>query len=217
MRTLYTTIILFVALASCKGKATIKHVIPQTDSTLTSHLTEPAVDENLIKGKERAKVVFDSLKKNFVAEEDDFNKITWYSHKTIGSKYWPNRKTLYSQVRSDGYFNLISNYYADDWIFHTLVKVSIEGKDIIVTPEVETFRENNRTDNSGGVVWENIIHPEPVAESILSQLSPDGKQAIKVRFEGRQFYRDVTLSAKDKKALIDAYLFANAIKTMNQQ
>lgn len=161
---------------------------------------------------ERGEKIFDSLKSRFISQKDDFKNVIWYTHKRFG-KYWPNRKTVYTEVRNDGYYNVISNYSSDDWIFHTSIQVMV-GDQKFETEMVETYNENNRQDNDGGRIWENIRYSIE-NRNILNAIADGINKPVKIRFNGRQFHSDATMSAGDKKAIKESLLFADALAAIN--
>lgn len=210
MRTLLALVIVYSLVACNNSKmseAQIKATSQQIDSILK------VADNTSSVKKADAKKVVDSLKAHFNATQDEFNKVTWYVHKNIMKKYWPNRKTIYSEIRNDGYRNLISNYYASDWIFHTSIAVAINGK-VVESEQVPTYSDASKTDNNGSGVWENVRYDSSV-EEILSFVYNNRDKVVKVRFSGKQYADDVTLSKNDVKALAESYAFAEALKALN--
>jgi hypothetical protein len=151
----------------------------------------------------------DKLKRNFTYKKDEFQDIGFYTHKSYG-KYWPNRKTLTSGVNSSGYAWLRSNYSDDDWLFHTSIHVLV-GERKLTSPTVETFSEKNKTDNNGGRIWEVVTYDNT---EILREIAENTDKTIKIRFNGREFYNDATLSASDKQALKDCYELGELIKLL---
>lgn len=161
--------------------------------------------------KKELKSKISRLKSKFTYKKDEFQDVGFYTHKRWG-KYWPNRKTLTSGVNSTGYAWLRSNYSADDWLFHTSITVLI-GDQKYKSPVVETYDKNNRTDNDGGRIWEVVTYDD---QEILSAVSENTNSTIKVRFHGREFYDDITLSAGDKRAIKDCYDLANLLKELDE-
>lgn len=103
-----------------------------------------------------------------------------------------------------------SNYSSSDWIFHTSIYVLI-GDRKLTSPTVETYNENNKTDHNGGRVWEIVTYDNT---NILEEIALNTNEKIKVRFNGREYYDDVTLSSKDKQALKDCYDLAKIISKL---
>jgi len=141
------------------------------------------------------------LKKKFVYTKDDFNDIGFYYHKHWG-KDWPDRKTLYCYQNTKGGFFLVSNFYAEDWIFHTSAKVIVDTSKY-ETETVETYSPANRTQNAGGSVWENVTYDN--STDILEAIAKNAGKKVKFRLEGKQYYSESQLSDDDKKAFKDSY------------
>lgn len=157
-----------------------------------------------------SKKQLERLKRKFIYKKDDFQDIGFYTHKRWG-RYWPNRKTLTSGVNSSGYAWLRSNYSADDWLFHTSVHVLI-GERKLTSQTVPTYSEKNKTDNDGGRIWEVVTYNNT---NILREIAENTDKKIRVRFNGSEFYDDVTLSSGDKQALKDCYELGKLLKIMN--
>ncbi len=173
----------------------------KTDSILDLMLKEKASGslKKLFARKER-------LEKNFRLEADEFNNTAYYQHKRWG-RYWPNRKTLTATVSSQGNIWFKSNYFADDWLFHTSIKVLIDGQ-AFQSEIVETYEDRNKRDNKGGSIWEVITYSD---SSILEKIAFNADKEIKVRFQG-EFYNDITLANADKEALKDCLELSILIK-----
>lgn len=155
------------------------------------------------------------LKKNFEYKEDEFNKIGWYTHKnqTVDNSW--NRKCLITHVNSNGYIYLEDQYYSEDWIFHTRIEVKI-GDNIYKSEDVPTYSKYNRTQNSSRSVWENVSYTSGKDNGIIKAIAESGDKPVKVRFIGREYYSDFTLSNKDKQAIKDSYELSNLIKKIGE-
>lgn len=146
----------------------------------------------------------------FIESKDEFKNLTFYTHKRFG-KYWPNRKTLTCGLNSDGYIWLNSNYFSENWLFHTMVTVLI-GDEKFSTQNVERYESNNRTQIGNGKIWEVITYENE--GQILEKIANSNEKTIKVRFHGKEFYDDIVLSKKDIEAISDSWKFSIIIKSM---
>lgn len=155
--------------------------------------------------------VINRLVSRCLVTHDEFKDVTFYKHKTVG-KYYPNRKTIYAECNSEGYFYLRSNYHANDWIFHESVQVKI-GDDVLTSGVVPSYDENNRQDNDAGSVWENVTYGD-LGKAIITRIAAKPEARVVVRFQGRQYHDDVTLSAADKNAIKEVYDLARSIGEM---
>lgn len=139
---------------------------------------------------------------------DEFKNITFYQHKSTG-KNWPNRKTIYAECNSKGFYYLRSNYYSDDWLFHSRIQVKI-GDQVIESEDIPSYSEGSRTENEGGNIWENVTYHE-LGQAIVAAIAKDPGQRVVVRFIGREYHHDETLTASSKNAIKDIYDLARTI------
>lgn len=146
------------------------------------------------------------LKKKFNFKKDEFKEIGWYTHKNQAGA---TRTTLLVHVNDKGFLYLESQYHRDDWIFHDHVQVKA-GELVLSSPTIPRTHENNVTEVGDGV-WENVHYLDGV-DAILTLIESNQKKPIKVRFEGRQRYYDMTLSEKDKTAIVEAIELSKAIR-----
>ncbi|MDO8996888.1 MAG: hypothetical protein Q7U77_09680, partial [Sediminibacterium sp.] len=187
--------------------------------SVTDSVNEKKLQEARIAGlktqKEDAIKTIKKLTPKFIKKVDEFRDVTFYTHKTFG-RYYPNRKTLCAEVNSNGDLNLTSNYYSEDWLFHTKFILLVNGEKA-ESPTVETFSENNRTDNSGGEIWENVYYGtqnDSSVQNVLILLDTNKGKTAKIRFIGREHYDDATLRQSDVTAILESYYLAKAIKLL---
>jgi hypothetical protein len=155
--------------------------------------------------------IIDRLIAKCIVTHDEFKGITFYQHKAIG-KYYPNRKTIYAECNSNGFYYLRSNYYSTDWIFHESVQVKI-GDDVITSDVVPTFDDMNHQDNDASGVWENVTYGD-LGQAIIARIAAQPTKRILVRFQGRHYHEDVELSPRDKTAIKDIYDLARSLGEM---
>jgi len=113
-----------------------------------------------------------------------------------------------TKVDSRGDIYLESQYYADDWLFHTRIEVKI-GDKIFKSKDVPLFSANNIHEPSGDIIWENVTYTDD--NGIIKAIAESGNTPVKVRFIGK-YYDDFTLSSKDKQAIKDSYELSQLIK-----
>jgi hypothetical protein len=143
----------------------------------------------------------EELKKKFILDKDEFKDLGFYYHKHWGTD-WPDRKTLYCYLNTKGTIFLVSNYNADDWIFHTNALVLVDTTKY-ETETVQTFSELNKTQNTSGSVWENVTYT--MSGDIIEAIARNPGKKVKFRLEGRQYYSEAQLTDEDKKAFKDSY------------
>ncbi len=162
------------------------------------------------KSDELNQKIITKLEKKFKKKVDEFNGIGWYYHKSWGAR-WLNRKGLRADINTDGYCYLVSNYHSSDWLFHTKIKVIVNGT-TYTSSEIKRFDDSNKSDNSGGKIWEVIQYSKGRDNGILKAIAKNSDKVIKVRFIGREFKDDIILSSKDKLAIKDCYELSKALR-----
>lgn len=168
--------------------------------TFISHFND-SIKKSAVINKNELKKEFNILKKKFKSKKDEFNNVEWFTHKNqVGLCC---RNYLMAHVNLNGFMYLEDQYYSSDWIFHTSIQVKI-GNKVYNSYTVETYSKNNRTDNSGGSVWENIDYIDG-DNGIIKAIADNYDKEIKVRFNGREYYHDFTLPKSDKEAIKDSY------------
>ncbi len=223
MRKLLFPLTTLITIISCQNQTKTDKQIDAKTETINLIQKNEAVEkekadsiakinnEQRVENKKRLEI----LKKNFNFKKDEFNNTAWYRHKnqTVNNSW--NRKCLITHINSDGYIYLEDQFYSDDWIFHSSIHVKI-ADNIYNSSVVETYEENNKTENSGGSIWENISYTDGKDNGIIKAIAESGNKLVKVRFVGKQYNSDFTLSNKDKKAIKEGYELAYLIKTVGK-
>jgi cytochrome c556 len=149
----------------------------------------------------------EELKKEFVHNKDDFRDISFYHHKHWGNKI-QHRNTLRCYVNSMGTAVLVTNYYADDWIFHESI-TALVGNKKHRTESLPSYHDNNHRDNAGGKVWETLTY---FNEPLIRLIAENQDAEVKIRFNGDKYYSDSKLTKADVKAFKDCYELAYLLK-----
>jgi hypothetical protein len=161
-----------------------------------------------IKNSDSLKSVAKKLAAKFIKTTDEFKGIDFYRY----HKHWPNRKTVYAECSSEGYYYLRSNWYASDWLFHESISLLFEDGTILRSEEVSTLDKKNRQENEGGDVWENVTYNN--SQDLVEMISRNKDKKIIVRFNGRQYYDDIVLTASDKNKIASIYELAKVFESM---
>ncbi len=147
---------------------------------------------------------FTKLKKKFTEDTDEFSGVTWLKHKSWGKGIAWRRKGLTVGMNTSGFIYLKSNYYADDWLFHTKIKVLINGESI-TSADIPSYDKSNIRDNSGGSINETINFVDGKDLGIIKFIAENADKKIKVRYVGKDYYDDITLSKTDKNGIRDCW------------
>lgn len=171
-----------------------------TDSDLDKEIESPEAKKEIVETVPEKTLLNDSIwnsivPSNFRAEKDEFKKTAFYYHK-LTPKY-TNRNWLFPYIgRSENnvWLRFKMQYEAGDWLFIDKVQFLVDG-------DVLNYADGNfQRDNEGGRIWEwGDLEADPASILMLSRLA-DSKEA-KVRYTGRQYHNDRTITSSEKKAI----------------
>ena len=137
---------------------------------------------------------------------DDMNDITWYYDRN--SPQYTNYNGFYAyigtQKGSKPWLRLVIQYVADDWLFIDNYIIKVDEKTFKIS---EDGYGEIKTDNSGGEIWEWLDRKVGYSEYEIIKAVANGKN-VKIRFNGKDYYKDKTISVSQKVALrnvLDAY------------
>ncbi len=130
--------------------------------------------------------------KGFKSTEDEFSSTAFYSDNRT-PKY-TSVDFIYPYIGKSGenyFLRMKMQYSADDWLF-------IENAQFLVDGEVVgSISGSWERDNSGGQIWEYLDVLAKQKERALMILIANSEVA-KVRYNGRQYHNDRTITAKEK-------------------
>lgn len=124
---------------------------------------------------------------------DSFQDITWYQSPSSPRYRDTNGFYLYFGV-SDGDklpLRLVFQYYSSDWLFIDSAKINVDGE--IYEIVGQTWERDNDSD-----IWEWT--DEPLDDRAMIEAIIKSKSAV-IRYEGRQYYDNRTISSAQKAAL----------------
>lgn len=140
------------------------------------------------------------LKPLFKENKDEFKNVTWVEPKSAPSVRNRNGYYTYFCVNNGKpeNFRLVIQYAADDWLFIRSYTFLIDGK------AYEFSSPNMERDNASGDIWEwsdTQVESNQEVFNIIAAMK-DAKE-VKIRFNGKQYHTDKTLSQKDIKAIVE--------------
>lgn len=143
---------------------------------------------------------------------DRINDWGRFSHRALPTTMW--RRGLSLEVFPDGEVVLLSSYTGDDWLFHTSVTVRA-GDRTATTQIVETHDPQHYTEVSGGTIAEHIRFTGGRGREVIDLLRDSTTKRAIVRFNGRQYYNDATMTEGQLRAFRETLRFAELQSTMN--
>lgn len=188
-------------------KESIQNVqILEDAKTRLKELHAEEKEQEKARQEERKSSLISSMK----VTKDDFKECTFYE---------PSRMPYYNNVRScvlpyigqnsNGHKWIVIRYdYAgDEWVFFTKVTIlTDEGR---YEKEVEYF---DRTTGVGGGMVGELYDDVNTTSADIKMLEDMASSAnVRVRFEGSDYYRDITIGDKDKTAIKDVLELYNLL------
>lgn len=144
--------------------------------------------------------------KSLARDYDKMKGIAWYRSATSPKHTNANAFYLYFGREDSGRFTplrLVIQYYADDWLFVSRAWAKVDGQTIDPLPQRTGRPFGWERDNGGGKIWEwsDAEVSQPADKAAVRKIAE--AKSVTVRFEGRQYYNDRTLTAAQLKALRD--------------
>ena len=152
------------------------------------------------KEKQRLANATKKLKKKY----DDMNEITWYEDKSSGGYTSKFYAYIGKKENRAPWLRMYIRYYADDWLFIESYQIKVDGKSYTIK---EKEYGEIKTDNGSGSIWETLDRTVDAETYEIIKAIANGKN-VKIRHNGKDYYKDRTITSKEKLALrnvIDAF------------
>jgi hypothetical protein len=147
------------------------------------------------------------LEKNFSVKKDEVEGRIFLRNKAF-PVHTNSRSCIFPYIGKSGSHKWLRaqiQYTSDDWLFVERLIFSIDGEKI-----VKNFSHFDwQRDNGSGGIWEWVdLSADLDMETLLEKIANSKKTIL--RFEGRQYYNDLTISASDKKAILETMEYYRA-------
>lgn len=145
------------------------------------------------------------LLKGMTVDKDEVRNMAFYYPKNFpyykSAGYWAADQRCFvlpylGMQGDDVWLRLVCNYTSSSWVFFEKITYSVDGKNYY---DFFSYWDVTR-DNGGGDVWEYVDQDVGASEIELLWAIANSTKTI-IRFEGDDYYRDFTVSAKDKEAI----------------
>lgn len=153
-----------------------------------------------------------NIDEKFYIDIDKMENKKTYIHKNLANQSlieydlgyaidYQNKAILTKVVVSNGIpkISFISNFYGDDWIFHSYIKIKIGEITKQTTPV------KGKTEVFGGGVIETNYYSLPKDLEILKWIVDNYTKEITVRFYGKDYYEDISIPMTEKLAIKETY------------
>lgn len=150
------------------------------------------------------------LQKNFVSEKTEFDRYTQYIHKRQTFQRAWNRSYIQIHLDERGELYLSSNYYGENWLDHTGIRVYDSGEDAKTETVPIGSPDNHRSDFMDSK-WEKVSYRNGKSDAVIEFISSHVDRNLKAVFLGKEYYY-ILLEKYDKEAVRDALALSKAIK-----
>jgi hypothetical protein len=143
--------------------------------------------------------------KGLAKSRDDMAGVTWYRHPSSPKYHNSNGVYLYFGKYDNGSITplrLVAQYASDSWLFVENAWAKADGTRVDLPQESGRFMGWER-DNGGGGIWEWSDKAVFSGEDKKAVLTLAQAKKVTVRYQGKKYYDDRTLSAAQLKALRD--------------
>jgi hypothetical protein len=143
--------------------------------------------------------------KSLARDYDKMRGIAWYRSSSSPKHVNSNGFYLYFGKEDSGRvlpMRLVVRYYADDWLFVKNAWAKVDGVNAELPQESKRLMGWER-DNAGGKIWEWSDAELSTPASIATARAISNAKNVTVRFEGRQYHSDRTITAQQLKAMRD--------------
>lgn len=193
----------FIAFGSEDDENTTTETLENTQEIKEDNLTQAQKDSiELVKTKNREKG--EKELKSFKKNEDEFEGSAFY--RDPRTPYYSNVNFIYPYIgkkENQYWLRLKFQYTSDDWLFIERAILMIDGEKYTVTGNWE--RDNNSD------IWEWLDLSVEENELLILEKLVNSKDA-KVRYEGRQYHNDRTISSNEKSIIKKTLEIYNNLK-----
>ncbi len=156
------------------------------------------------------KQTISDLQKNFVTEKTEFDRYTQYVHKRQTFQRAWNRSYIQIHLDERGEIYLSSNYYGENWLDHTGIRVYDSGEDAKTETVPIGSPDNHRSDFMDSK-WEKVSYRNGKSDALIEFIASHVDRNLKAVFLGKEYYY-ILLEKYDKEAVRDALALSKAIK-----
>jgi hypothetical protein len=140
--------------------------------------------------------------RNMRTEVDEIKGVTWYYDRS-SPRFINSRSAIYAYMgREKGgmpSLRLKNIFVNEDWLFIRQYTIKADSQPYTIDPP-QYGDGSVEQDNSGGDIWEWIDIPVQDRELEILRAIAGSRKAV-IRYEGKQYYQDRTISNAEKQAI----------------
>lgn len=150
------------------------------------------------------------LEPEFNAEKTEFDRYTQYIHKRQNFDRRWNKSFIQFHLDELGNLYMSSNYYGDQWLEHTGIRVydeDIQAK----TETIDLDDPNNHRSDFMNYVWEKVSYRNGKDNGVIRFIADHPDRTLKAVFLGKRLFF-IVLEDYDKEAARDVLIFSSLLK-----
>jgi hypothetical protein len=156
------------------------------------------------------KSIIEKLEKNFDQEKTEFDKYIQFTYKRQNFETRWNKSYLKVQLDERGEIFFSSNYYGNQPINHTGIRV-YDDPDQARTEKVDLDDVNNHRSDFMDGKWEKVTYINGKQNNVIEFIADNTGRRLKAVFIGDRYYY-IILEQDDKRAFKEAYSLSKALK-----
>lgn len=160
------------------------------------------------KSESAKKAMLAKAKKKMRIDHDDMRGVTFYTDKTTPDYANVSNLSLYIATgqQSSPTLRFKVSYKGEDWLFLESLLIKTDKG----THQIPLEYGEVKRDNSSGEIWEWY---DVVADGDIYTIAQDiaTSKNVKLRYNGQQYYKDRTITAKEKQALKNVFATYEAL------
>jgi hypothetical protein len=156
------------------------------------------------------KSLIEQLEKNFNQEKTEYDKFIQYTPKLQNFESRWNESYLKVQLDERGEIFFLSNYYGNNSINHTAVRIS-DGISQAETGKIEPDDANNHRSDFMDGKWEKVAYRNGKENGVIEFIANNTGRRLKAVYLGDRYY-NIILEDYDKTAFKEAFNLSKALK-----
>ena len=205
--------IIILVIFSPKKDTKTAQLTTTVDSTKSEEVDSLQLITNEVLERQRKEdsITAKKLKPLFDEQKDEFDANGGYWIQPKERPKYTNRNGIYcyfymNKSGKPSNFRFVFQYYGDDWLFIQSLKIKADDK-------VLTYIPNNlKSDCGDGKVWEWFDENKSQNASVSGIVfNISIAKTVKIRINGQQYYKDITLTNKQIKSIKNTVEYYRAL------
>ncbi|MBK9928821.1 MAG: hypothetical protein IPP04_02940 [Saprospiraceae bacterium] len=186
--------------ATFVDSAGIANKVSKVDDSVNINKKRDSIQEKILvqQGALKKKLALIKMKTKY----DDIENITWYSDKSTPQSNNINNLNVYfglsgksTDIGGNPWLRFVIQYAGENWLFINNYSFKIDDNVYSLKPK---FGEVKRDNNERVWEWYDTVVDKNIYNIIYNLIM---SKNAKVRYDGKQYYNDRTITSKEKQAI----------------